>query len=74
LTLDDIYHRVDRDLSARGLPRPQRRATNSAGSLMLSRGPGAGPPLADLPPDEIRFRRDKADFGRLGRVIRRSQR
>jgi hypothetical protein len=38
LTLDQIYIAVDRDLAARNLPRPQRRAVNAAGDLALSRG------------------------------------
>ncbi|MGK5741391.1 caspase family protein [Micromonospora sp. URMC 103] len=55
LTLDEVYDQVDRELAGRGLPRPQRRAGNSAGSLVLARG-GAGrleptPP----PPEEITF-------------------
>ncbi len=39
LTLDDLYARVDNDLAARGLPRPQRRATNTADRIGLVRGP-----------------------------------
>ena len=38
LTLDQLYVVVNRDLAARNLPRPQRRVTNTAGDLALSRG------------------------------------
>ncbi|MGH3833117.1 MAG: caspase family protein [Pseudonocardiaceae bacterium] len=41
LTLDQIFVAVDRDLVAQNLPRPQRRAVNTAGNLALSRGPAA---------------------------------
>jgi Caspase domain len=39
LTLDQIHVVIDRDLTARNLPRPQRRAVNTAGNLALSHGP-----------------------------------
>ncbi|MEU9273162.1 caspase family protein [Streptomyces sp. NPDC048251] len=39
LTLDEIYKEVDGDLRASGRPRPQRRAVNTAGDIVLSRGP-----------------------------------
>jgi hypothetical protein len=39
LTLDQIYAAIDRDLAARHLPRPQRRAVNAGGDLALCRGP-----------------------------------
>lgn len=52
LTLDDLYARVDSDLAARGLPRPQRRATNTADRIGLVRGPvqvqGAPAPKPEL--------------------------
>jgi hypothetical protein len=38
LSLDQIYQRVHADLDGRGLPAPQRRATNTAGRLVLVRG------------------------------------
>ncbi|MGH3771051.1 MAG: caspase family protein [Pseudonocardiaceae bacterium] len=43
LTLDQIYTAIDRDLAARNLPRPQRRAVNAAGDLALSLGPATAP-------------------------------
>ncbi|MGH3718835.1 MAG: hypothetical protein ACRDRI_08350 [Pseudonocardiaceae bacterium] len=48
-TLDQIFVTVDRDLVARNLPRPQRRAINTAGNLALSRGPTTRPDTE--PPD-----------------------
>ncbi|MGH3722337.1 MAG: hypothetical protein ACRDRI_26560 [Pseudonocardiaceae bacterium] len=49
LTLDQIYTAVDRDLAARSLPRPQRRAVNAAGDLALSRGPATAPRPTEPP-------------------------
>jgi hypothetical protein len=62
LTLDEIYIAVDRDLAARNLPRPQRRAVNAAGDLALSRGPTTAPrttePLIERSDsDPVRFAR-----------------
>ncbi|GAA1582241.1 hypothetical protein GCM10009789_40010 [Kribbella sancticallisti] len=37
ITLDEIYTHLARRLTARGLPRPQRRGTGTAGQLALSR-------------------------------------
>jgi len=51
LSLNDIYSWVDRALAARGLPRPQQRATNTAGELALVRGPSHQPPPDAQPPD-----------------------
>ncbi|HEV3359041.1 MAG TPA: caspase family protein [Pseudonocardiaceae bacterium] len=52
LTLDDLYTHVDNDLAARGLPRPQCRASNTAGRIGLVRGPvpvqSAPPPQPEL--------------------------
>jgi hypothetical protein len=39
LTLDGIYHYVDRELAGLGLPRPQCRSVNAASALTLVRGP-----------------------------------
>ncbi|MEC3974289.1 caspase, EACC1-associated type [Amycolatopsis sp. H20-H5] len=39
LSLDEIYQHVHAELDGRGLPAPQRRATNTAGRLALVRGP-----------------------------------
>lgn len=55
LTLDEIYRKVAEDLQARGLPRPQRRTTNTAGALALSRGRSVAEPPGEPPPDEVRF-------------------
>jgi hypothetical protein len=60
LTLDELYARVDRKLVARGLPRPQRRATNTAGELYLSRGPGRAADTTDPAPPQAVFRLDPA--------------
>jgi hypothetical protein len=49
LSLNDIYSWVDRALTVRGLPRPQRRATNTAGELALVRGPSHPPPDTQPP-------------------------
>lgn len=46
LTLNDIYSEVWRQLHSLGLPRPQRRETNAAGALTLTRGrPRVASPL-----------------------------
>ncbi|MGK5546689.1 caspase, EACC1-associated type [Streptomyces sp. URMC 127] len=39
LTLDEIYLHVDKEMTGFGLPRPQRRATNTIDHLALTRGP-----------------------------------
>ncbi|MES4909183.1 MULTISPECIES: caspase family protein [unclassified Streptomyces] len=39
LTLDGIHAFIDAELAGRGLPRPQRRAVNAAGTLTLVRAP-----------------------------------
>ena len=62
LTLDQIYIAVDRDLAARNLPRPQRRAVNAAGDLALTRGPTTtprptAPPIERYDSDPVRFAR-----------------
>ncbi|MEV4000847.1 transporter substrate-binding domain-containing protein [Actinomadura sp. NPDC049753] len=44
LTLDQIHHHIDRELTGRGLPRPQRRSVGAAGHLTLTRGPVKPPP------------------------------
>ncbi|MFD8421712.1 caspase domain-containing protein [Streptomyces sp. NPDC059466] len=58
LTLDEIYRSVATTLHSRGLPKPRQRATDTAASLALARGPVE----SDKPPDkrvkEVRFRRD----------------
>jgi hypothetical protein len=58
LTLDEIYLRVDRELASRNLPRPQRRATNTAGGLCLSRGPGRPAGAGDPTAPQATFRLD----------------
>ncbi|MGW1626013.1 caspase family protein [Streptomyces sp. NPDC002172] len=64
-TLDAIYQRVTQSLAARGLPRPQRRALNTAGDLALVRGPAAAAPPSPSPAhDEVRLRPDKATAAR----------
>jgi hypothetical protein len=60
LSLDEIYRKVAEDLHARGLPRPQQRATNTAGALALSRGRSEADPPGEPPPDEVRFGVDSA--------------
>ncbi|MFD8542554.1 caspase domain-containing protein [Streptomyces sp. NPDC059649] len=53
LTLDEVHAQVDRELHARGLPRPQRRAAGNAGALALVRGwseRAAAPPRPEAPP------------------------
>lgn len=57
LTLDQIYVMVDRDLAARNLPRPQRRAVNAAGDLALSRGPATRSHTEPPDSDAARFTR-----------------
>lgn len=57
LTLDQIFVAVDRDLVAQNLPRPQRRAVNTAGNLALSRGPAARPDTEPPDSDAVRFTR-----------------
>jgi uncharacterized caspase-like protein len=57
LTLDQIYVTVDRDLAGRNLPRPQRRAVNTAGNLALSRGPAAQSDTEPPDFDAVRFTR-----------------
>ncbi|MFD8600426.1 caspase domain-containing protein [Kitasatospora sp. NPDC059646] len=58
LTLDGIYHAVAADLTSRGLPRPRQRATDTAASLSLTRGPL---PPTDAPDTE---ESDRARFHR----------
>jgi hypothetical protein len=53
LTLDDLYTHVDNDLAARGLPRPQRRTTNTAGRIGLVRGPVQVKAAAPAKPDLV---------------------
>jgi hypothetical protein len=55
LTLDQIHAVVDRDLTARNLPRPQRRAVNTAGNLALSRGPTTRSHTEQTDSDAVRF-------------------
>ncbi|MGB6165718.1 MAG: caspase family protein [Pseudonocardiaceae bacterium] len=55
LTLDQIHGVIDRDLTARNLPRPQRRAVNTAGNLALSRGPTTQPHTERTDSDTVRF-------------------
>ncbi|WP_169816193.1 caspase family protein [Nocardia miyunensis] len=55
LKLNDIYLAVAEDLRSRGLPRPQQRATDTAGALALSRGRVDPLPPTDPLPDEVRF-------------------
>jgi uncharacterized caspase-like protein len=51
LSLDEAYAEIDRALSARNLPRPQRRTTNTAGQLALSRGRSdVSASTGDMPP------------------------
>ncbi|WP_372665945.1 caspase, EACC1-associated type [Amycolatopsis kentuckyensis] len=69
LTMDEIYLRVDRELAARSLPRPQRRATNTAGSLCLSRGPGEPAPQGESSPRQVTFRRAPAELRRRQRQV-----
>ncbi len=57
LTLDQIYVTVDRDLAARNLPRPQRRAVNTAGNLALSHGPTTKSHTEPPDSDTVRFTR-----------------
>jgi uncharacterized caspase-like protein len=57
LTLDQIHVAVDRDLTARNLPRPQRRAVNTAGDLALSRGPTTQSHTEPPDSDTVRFTR-----------------
>ncbi len=69
LTMDEIYLRVDRELAARNLPRPQRRATNTAGTLCLSRGPGEPAPQHEPSSREATFRRAPAALRRRQRQV-----
>ncbi|WP_410667971.1 caspase domain-containing protein [Amycolatopsis sp. cmx-4-68] len=69
LTMDEIYLRVDRELAARNLPRPQRRATNTAGSLCLSRGPGEPAPQSESTTRQATFRRAPAALRRRRRQV-----
>ncbi|MGW5714968.1 caspase family protein [Amycolatopsis sp. NPDC003865] len=69
LPLDEIYLRVDRELAARNLPRPQRRATNTAGRLCLSRGPGEPAPPSESSAREVTFRRSPAALRRRQRQV-----
>jgi hypothetical protein len=55
LTLDQIYVVVDRDLATRNLPRPQRRVVNTAGNLVLSRGPTPVSPVGQPDSDTVRL-------------------
>ncbi|MGH3707835.1 MAG: caspase family protein [Pseudonocardiaceae bacterium] len=55
LTLDQIFIAVDRDLVAQNLPRPQRRAINTAGNLTLSHGPTTHSPTEPPNSDTVRF-------------------
>ncbi len=55
LTLDQIHAVIDRDLTARNLPRPQRRAVNTAGNLALSRGPTTQPHTERTDLEAVRF-------------------
>ncbi|WP_329028402.1 caspase, EACC1-associated type [Streptomyces sp. NBC_00690] len=59
LTLDEIHAFTDRKLLGRGLPRPQRRAVNAAGDLLLRRSPAAprAAPVAGAKIQEVRFDR-----------------
>ena len=57
LTLNQIYITVDRDLATRNLPRPQRRVTNTAGNLALSRGPTTQSHTEPPDSDAARFTR-----------------
>ncbi|MEV4148742.1 caspase family protein [Amycolatopsis sp. NPDC049691] len=69
LPLDEIYLRVDRELASRNLPRPQRRATNTAGRLCLSRGPGEPVPPNESSAREVTFRRAPAALRRRQRQV-----
>ncbi|MEV6947868.1 caspase family protein [Streptomyces sp. NPDC051172] len=62
-TLDAIYQRVTQSLATRGLPRPQRRALNTAGDLALARGPASAAPPSPAH-DDVRFRPDTATAAR----------
>ncbi|MFG2139501.1 YDG/SRA domain-containing protein [Streptomyces sp. NPDC048650] len=44
LTLDEVFREVELALISRGLPRPQRRAINAAGNLILTKRRRAVPP------------------------------
>jgi uncharacterized caspase-like protein len=57
LTLDQIHAVVDRDLTVRNLPRPQRRAVNTAGNLALSCGPTTQSHTQPPDSDAVRFTR-----------------
>ncbi|MFE7315347.1 YDG/SRA domain-containing protein [Streptomyces sp. NPDC057555] len=64
LTLDEVFREVDLHLLERGLHRPQRRAINAAGSLMLTKSSQVDTPLANIQPGQ-RFdtRRQAHDAG-----------
>ncbi|MYT31040.1 YDG/SRA domain-containing protein [Streptomyces sp. MspMP-M5] len=64
LTLDEIFREVDFRLLKRGLPRPQRRAINAAGSLMLTKSRQVDAPLANIQPGhQFSTRRQAHDAG-----------
>ncbi|WP_018685007.1 caspase, EACC1-associated type [Actinokineospora enzanensis] len=46
LNLDQVFARVDRDLTTRGLPRPSRKEVNTTGAIALTRG--ANPAVEDI--------------------------
>ncbi|MGD3108541.1 caspase, EACC1-associated type [Streptomyces sp. YGL11-2] len=50
LTLDEIFREMDIHLLERGHPRPQRRAINSAGSLILTKSRQVDAPLNNIYP------------------------
>jgi hypothetical protein len=70
LSLDEIYQQVHADLDGRGLPAPQRRATNTAGRLALVRGAATTSgeehpdPGSDQPPTRV-----AGSSGRLAGVL-----
>ncbi|MEU6260475.1 caspase family protein [Streptomyces sp. NPDC047043] len=51
LDLDLVYRHLRTALSARGLPRPQKRVRNTAGRLILARNPAYRPAPANGPAD-----------------------
>lgn len=46
LTLDDLYTRTRRHLQRNGHPKPQRRATNAAGQMVLFPNSNPSPPIS----------------------------
>ncbi|GLW91173.1 caspase, EACC1-associated type [Actinokineospora globicatena] len=52
LTLDGIYEHVRDRLDGLGLPAPQRRATNTAGNVVLVRGSAPGTFTSEAPPEQ----------------------